>query len=562
MSVITGVQGYTSLTQQTRLCLESNQPTPGEQLLMPQTAGASTMSLTTQPNTLSPTTGMHLHFYVIGNGAAGTIVISGTKADGVTAQSSITYHINAAPQNAQGYSEFTTREVWGTVNASGITLSGLTPCQVIVFGSAAGKYLIPITADPEEKITHHAPQDKRGILFKNLRVVQLTKAVDLAKFDSDLYPDSLWAYYMAVGPSPTVTTVPATPTTLLVSTAIAASMTLTSAPAAPGEFLIFSITGNTTSGTIVVGGSDVYGNAYGSNETITFTSAATQTVYSSRRYSVVNNGGANKFATTGGTGASIAVSGMYAWTYAWTFDGINNLTPYSAALEVFDGVMGVKLPGAVLSDVTFDWQKEKEILLQAKGSAQDYLVVGDPNPTTTVSYLSGANPFATIAQPTSQPVVSWPASFYIDMGSGTPFTTQDGSMLTYKLAITTGRKWNYAGDGMQRPSYVTWDAEPDYALDATIIFQNYANYIAYFKQNTPLILSSTFTGNLLGSISSTTYFEQVQITLPAKIDTFKVDQTKNPVEGALKLMSCYDFSNLGYAYRIAVTAQQPPTYLS
>lgn len=552
MPVITGVTGYTSLTQQTRLALETG-AAPGESLLMPLTTVAATMSLTTQPNTISPTTGMHLHGYVIGATTSGTIAFTGTGPGG--ALSSITYHIPASPQNHQGFTEFTTKEAFLTVTASNIVTTGMTGAQIMIFGSFAGKYLLPVSIDKEEKITHHAPQDKRGILFKNLRVVQLTKAVDVAKLDSDLYPDSLWAYYMTIGNTPTITTVPSSPTSLLASTAIATSMALTTPPSSPGQFLIFTISGNTASGTIVVGGTDPYGNVYASNETISFTSAASQTVYSSRRYSVVNNGGTNKFATTGGTGASIAVSGVYAWQYVWVYDGINNITPYSACIEVYDGVEGVVLPGTILTDATWDWQKEKEIVLQTKGMAQDFLIVGDPTSTSV-----GTNPFASISQPTSLPYTSWPASFYIDAATGTPLTTQDGTLLTFKFGVQTGRKWMYAGDGQQRPSFVTWDAEPDWTLDAEIIYPNYQNYVNYFKPNTPLILGTTFQGTWLGNISNTNYYEQVQIILPAKVDTFKVDQTKNPVSGTLKLISQYDFSNLGYAYKVMVIAQQPPVY--
>lgn len=555
MPVITGIQGYSSLTQQTRLALETG-AAPGESLLLAQSTIAATMSLTTQPNTISPTVGMHLHGYVIGNTTTGTIVITGTGPSG--AVTSITYHIPIAPQNNQGFTEFTTKEAFLTINASGIATTGMTGGQLMIFGSFAGKYLLPISLDKEEKITKHAPQDKRGILAKNLRVVQLTKGVDVAKLDSDLYPDSLWAYYMSIGNTPTITTVPTSPTSLLASTAIAASMTLTSAPSSPGQFLIFTITGNTAPGTIVVGGTDQYGNVYGSTETINFTSAASQTVYSLRRYSVVNNGGTNKFATTGGTSASIAVGGVYGWQYSWIMDGINNITPYSGCIEAYDGVMGFVIPGCVLSDATWSWAKEKEITLQCKGSAQDLLIVGDPSATTF-----GTNPFATISQPMSLPYASWPASFYLDNDNGgTALTTQDGSLLTYKFAITTGRKWMYAGDGQQRPAFVTWDAEPDFTIDAEIIDVGYANYLAYFKPNVPMILGASFQGTWLGNISNTNYYEQVQIITPVKVDSWKFDQTKNPVSGALKLMSCYDFGNLGYYYKINVIAQQPPVYIN
>jgi hypothetical protein len=559
MPVITGVQGYTGLTKQTRLCLETG-TSPGESLLMPLTTGASTMSLTTQPNTISATSGMHLHFYIIGNATAGNIVIVGTKADGVTAQTSLTYHVPIAPQNNQGYTDFTTKETWGTVTASSITLTTLTPCQVMVFGSFGGKYLLPITSDYEEKIGHFSPQDKRGILAKNLRVQQLTTAADVTKLDCSLYPDSLWAYYMLIGNTPVVTTQPTSATSKLASTAIAATMTLTTGPASPGEFLIFAITTNTASGTIVVNGTDQYGTAYSAAETITFTSAATQTVYSQRKYSVVNTSGANTFTTTGGTSAHIVVTGVFAYTYTWTYDGINNTTPYSATIEDFNGVWGTVLPGTVLSDGTWTWDKAKEIAFTAKGTAQDYQIVGDESPTSAANYLSGTNPFPTLAQPTSLPVVSWPASFYIDsLPSSSPFTTQDGSFLSLKIGVMTGRKWVFSGDGQQRASFVTWDTEPDFTVDGTLLVQNYQYYNQYFVSNQKYVIGAQFQGNLLGKDSSSTYYENIQWTLPVKFDTAHIDASKNPVEIAFKEISEYDFG-LGYYYKCAVTCQQPPTY--
>jgi hypothetical protein len=547
-----GVTGYTSLTQQTRLALETG-ASPGESLLLASTTVAATMSLTTQPNTISSTTGMHLHFYVIGNTTTGTIVIAGTGPSGSV--TSITYHIPVAPQNHAGFTEFTTKEAFLTVNASGITTTGMTSGSIIVYGTFAGKYLIPVDMDQEEKITHHAPEDKRGILFKNFRVVQLTKAIDLAKFDSDLYPDSLWAYYMTISNTPTVTTIPSASTSLLAATPIAATMTLTSAPTTPGQFLVFTITTNTASGTIVINGTDQYGVPYASSETVTFTSGASQTVYSSRRYSVVNTGGANQFTTTGGTGANIAVGGVYAWKYAFTWDGTTNLTPYSAALEVYDGVEGLVLPGTIFTDTTWTWSKDKEITVAAKGECQDYLVVGDPTSTTV-----GTNPFSSISQPTSFPMVSWPGSYYIDAASATPPVAQDGTFTDFKFVVNTGRKWMYAGDGQQRPAYVTWDTAPIWEGDATIIYPNYQNYINYFKPNTALILTAQFQGTWLGNISNTNYYENVTFTLPAKIDTFKVDKTKNPVSGVLKLIAQYDATNLSYGYKVTCIAQQPPTY--
>ena len=557
MPIPPAVQGFTGLTQQTRLCIENN---PGEQLLMPQTTGAATMSLTTQPNAAgAATTGMQLHFYIIGNAGTGTIGIVGTKpgGGGVTSQ---TYHINPAPLNSQGYSEFTTSEVFLTVTAASITLSaGLLPCQVMIFGSPAGKFLLPITADAEEMITKFAPQDKRGILMKNVRVVQTIKGATLGKFDATLYPDSLWLLYMLVTSNPVVTTVPAAPTSLLAATVIAATMTLTTSLATvpPGEFLIFTPGGNSVAGTIVLNGKDPFGNTYATSETITV-GANNNVVYSQRRYSALTVPGANQFTTTGMTvGSTLAVTGAFAFTFTGTWDGLTNTTTSSASLELFDGVMGVKLPFTIFTDGTFDWQKEKEVLFSGKGEAQDYLIVGDPNPTT---YPSGTNPFATLAQPTSLPVVAWPGQFFVDpLPTNAPFTSQDGSFLTFKAQILTGLKPYYTGDGMQRWSLVMRQTEPDFLIDATLVLQNYQYYVNYFKQNQRIACGAIFQGNLLGSLAGTTYYENMTWTFPAKIDTFKPDRATNPTSGILKIMSEYDFV-LGYGYKLSMTAQVAPTY--
>lgn len=549
------VTGYSGLTQQVRLCIEN---TPGEQVLLPQAAGAATFGLNVQPNAAGAlTTGMQLHVYVIGNSGSGTMTFAGTAPGTGNAVNSITYHINAAPLNAQGYSEFTTQEVFATITAStGITMSaGMLPCQVMIYGSPAGKYLVPISADGEEKIGKFAPTDKRGILFKNIRVVQTVKGATLDKFDCVLYPDSLWMLYMLVNNNPVVTTVPATPTALLSALTKATTMTLTGTIAPPGEFFIFTLAANSVAGTITLSGKDIYGNAQ--SEVITV-GANNNTVYSTKRYSSLTVPGSNQFATTGlSAAATIAVTGVYAWTYTCTWDGLTNLTTSTASLEIFDGVMGVKLPMTMFTDGVFDWQKEKEVLFTAKGEAQDYLVIGDPNPTT---YPSGTNPFGTLAQPTSQPVVAWPGSFYIDaLPGGTPLTTQDGSMLTFKATITTGLKPFYVGDGMQRWSDFTRATEPDFTIDATLVFQSYQYYLQYFKPNAKLACGATFQGGLLGNIASVSYYENMTWTFPAKVDTFKPDMSKNPVEGILKLMAEYAF-DLGYGYKVSMTCQLPPTY--
>lgn len=549
-------QGYTGLTQVTRLVIEQNQ---GEQLMLAQTPSAATMSLTNQPNTSGmATTGGRLHFFIIGNTGSGNIVITGTNVSGspLTSQA---YHVGIAPINAQGFTEFTTTELFATVNSGGIALSsGLTTngCQIMVFASPGGKFLVPCEIDAEEHIGKFNPADRRGILAKDFRIQQTHKWATLDKFDSSVYPDQLWMLYMLLTNNPTVTTVPASPPTLLAATTKASTMTLTTAPTTPGMFLIFALAGNSATGTIVLSGTDIFGNAQ--SETIAV-AANNNTVYSTKRYSALTSPASNQFTTTGlSAGATIAVTGVYAWTYTGTWDGINNITKATATFEIFDGVQGVVLPFTHLEEGTFSWEKEKEITFSGKGQAQDFQIVGDPNPTG--AYPSGTNPFTTLAQPTSMPMSGFPAQFWLDALPGTPFTTQDGELLSLKIMLGTGLKGFYVGDGMQRWSNLTYGGEPDVTLDATIVYQSYQKYLQYFKPNAKFALGVFFQGNLLGTISNTTYFEGIKFVFPVKIDTFKPDRGKDPVEAVLKLMNEYDFTSLGYLFQMSMTAQVPPTY--
>ena len=129
--------------------------------------------------------------------------------------------------------------------------------------------------------------------------------------------------------------------------------------------------------------------------------------------------------------------------------------------------------------------------------------------------MVGTNPFSSLAQPNTIPVVSWPATFFIDNDlGGSPLTTQDGSLLTFKAMISTGRKWVFVGDGMQRANFVTYATEHDFSADATIVLQNYQNYINYFKPNVPLIFGASFQGNLLGSIGANGLLRDNPVYLP------------------------------------------------
>ncbi len=543
--------GNTPLLGQVRLSLETN---PGMQLLMAETAVAAIMSLTTQPSALC-SMGMHLIFVVKGNIATGSITASGKKP-GNSSQTSIAYPVALAPQNGQGFTVYATKEVFTTVSANGLTLTGFglggTPNGTLtVYGVQAGKFLLPRTVDAEEKYGQYSPKEARGIYWQDIRLRQMGKNVDVPKFDGSLYPGALWFGYMYVSNNPVVTTVPATPTTLLAATAVsAAPYTLSGTLVGNGEYLIFAIAGNGTAGTISVAGTDNFGNA--ASETISVKASDTL-VYSTKRYSAVNAGGI----TVSGLDnvATVAITGVICWIYTFTNDGVN-IGLSSAALEWFDGTDGVVLPYFIGQDAELDWEKEKEMILTCKGECQEMITVGD-----TTQTVMGTNPFPAISQPTDMPYVSWPALFYIDtLPGGTAFTTQNSDFLSMKLKLSTGQKGYPTGDGNQFWSRTTRDGSKPatLAFDATVDFQNDIEYNR-FKQNGKAIFAAQFQGNFIGSRSGTYLYEYWRWTLPAKYQTFKRDTSKDKVEAAITGVVEYDFT-LGFAYQLQVQCQVPPNY--
>src|SRR5579863_4536461 len=111
---------------------------------------------------------------------------------------------------------------------------------------------------------------------------------------------------------------------------------------------------------------------------------------------------------------------------------------------------------------------------------------------------------------------------------------------------------------MQRWSDVTRDW-PDFVAEGTMVTQHIQDYLQLFKPNQQFSLGVEFVGTWLGSLGSTVYYENWQFTFPVKIDTLKVDSSKNPVESAFKSLSSYDFTN-SYAYKLAATVASPPVY--
>lgn len=523
----------------------------GKQLLLAQTAIAATLSLTTQP---SGGQGQHIQVLIIGNTATGTVTITGKDINGNNINET-SYTFPTAPSTNLGYQSWTSKQAFGSVNASGVTSTGLTNAAIIIFGCYAGKYLVPVDMSAEDKLPLYSPADKRGIGVKNIRLVQLDKTVTIDKFDSTLYPFAdLWFGYAFVDASPTIATVPSTPTVLMTATAFSsAPFSLSTQPKFPAQRLLLTVAGNSVAGTITITGQDQNGNNATETITVPAGSGGNKIYYSSNRYSAVNNNGITVTGLT--SAATLTVGGAFAFNYTFTCDGIN-LGLASLALEWYTGADGIVIPYAIMEDGSIDWQKDKEMKLTAKGEAQDFLPVGN---ILANSINANGNPFAALTQPVDLPVVSWPGLFWIDtLDSGTPGTTVYNDMLSLKFNLKTGQKPYHTGDGSQIWSRITHDPiEADF--DMTIDFQNELEYNAFLTATKRAIVAQ-FLGDWIGQTgTSTPIYEFWQLTLPAKYETYKRDNSKDKVEAAIKGLVEYDFS-LGYYYQLVIQTTQPPNY--
>lgn len=116
----------------------------GIQLLLSDTAVSSLpASLTTSTPLTAANTGMHLMFVVYGHTTTGTISSAGTAPNSVAAVTSTSTTLAVCALGDSPYAFYITPEVYGAVNASGITVSGLTNGRVAIYGIQAATRLIP-----------------------------------------------------------------------------------------------------------------------------------------------------------------------------------------------------------------------------------------------------------------------------------------------------------------------------------------------------------------------------------------------------------------------------------
>lgn len=538
----------TAATGQINICLE-NLSHQGMQPLLTNAAPASSMSLTTQPVT-SAVQGARLVVWCMSAPQAGngTITIAGKDIAGNSiSEGPIT--IPAPPIGAQsavvGKWEYETTKLFASVDSSGITTTNLASsgATLTMFAIQGGKFLLPGKLKTKKKPEKFSPEEHRNLLDKDTHRVQTKNVCTLDELSQVVYPEnSLWVAYMITGSVPTVTTVPASPDSLLASTAVSGSpLSLTTQPTAPGEFLIFAFTGTTTAGTVAISGTDIYGNAQ--SETVSIPANNSGSYYSANLYKSVDASG---LTVTGLTSGSMTVSGVFGWKYVF----LPGAVVYSAAIEMYTGVDSFSLPWCMLDEASFDFAMDKELALSTKGICQDRIVIGD----RTASYLN-TNRISAIGQPGDIPMVGWQSLVYIDLTESAAPTTTFGDLLSAKIALKSPQKPGWTATNSQNYNRVnrgkretTFEAK----IDLTNVLQ-----LEQFRMNVLQYISFAFLGQDMGGGNNKSW----TFTFPVTWDDFDIDSEPNKenVEASCNATAQYD-ANLGGAYRLVIICQQPPVY--
>ena len=510
---------------------------------------SASFSLTTQP---SGSTGMRLVIVVQGNTTTGTVSIAGTGVGGGSpSETTPTIPLPAAGQNSLVTAfEYVTTNIFASVNSNGVTTTGLTNANITIYGVRAAKYLIPCTADIEKSYDEHIPKEQRGLLDAETSMQQTLNKTQISKIDQALYPeDSLFLAYMGISQNPTITTIPASPTSLKTSAAVSGGpFSLTTQPTAPGMVLIFTVTGSSATGSIGISGTNQYGVAI--SETVAANGTnGNGTYYSANVYSAVNASGVT---FTGLTSGSVAITGVYGWQYAFTPDG-NTL--YSAALEWFTGTDSSAVPFGYLSEIGLDFSVDKETKVSLKGGAQDKLPIGNRS-TTPLS----TSQVTSLGQPLDLPMIGWQTAIYIDALSGTPATTAYSSLIDAKISIKVPQKQVYTATTTQRFGRL-YRQQRSVMASATIDFIDLLQY-EQFRKNIKQFLALQFYGSYIGSIGGTVYNKSWTWVFPAQYAKFKVDASKlENVTAELEAKGIYE-NSVGYSHKLIVICQQPPVYPS
>lgn len=565
----TGIQGRIGIAFES----SSN---PGEVLLLADTAVASLpVTLTIQPNAVpgAPTSsGMRLFIQVRANIAVGTITVTGkdyTQTQGAATETTTSIPVAGTGSNPTGVFEYCTSAIFSTIDASGVTVSGLTGGVVRIYGIQAASKLIPAMMESEEKFNNFSPEEQRGLTSRHTNIQQLNKQVELGKFEGVFRPDNcLFVPYMAVGDSPASAHIPASPTVLKTTTAVAGGpLSLTTQPntTGPGSFLQFVVTASSAVGTITVTGTDPYGMTIAETILCGRPAAANGngTFYSQQIFASVASSGITFTALTAG---SVAVNGIIAEQLTWLASDSGSggsSTLKTAAIEWYTGTDAVTHPFAFFEEVTVEGGTDKEIKWSAKGQAQDMLSIGDRSvaPMTAINAMTpiGAiGAYSQLWQPFDWGMSGWQVAHFIDAISGTPGTTPYNQILSWKYTFKRPQDTTYTGANTQRYNKL-YAQQRETELELTITFDDLIQYEKFRQGFAKLLLQTQLIGPICGVNAGVPVYKSWVFTFASKIDEAKRNVKMGRVEGTFKLL-CEYTPALNYEYKLVVITQQPPTY--
>lgn len=327
------------------------------------------------------------------------------------------------------------------------------------------------------ELTYEAPEEARGTYAANYTHILHMRHVK-GKFGALLYPDDLpWWFRSAIAGSPTVTTLPAAPQTVLASTAVTATavslagITQPNAQAdvsstASAKVLVFVLSAGATNAsaiTFTVTGTDV--NSNNITETIAFTAglqtlsrvgggvgATSCTLYSRQAFRTVSAITASS-STTGDSLAVQCVNG-----FLWTFTPDMSLsTLLSLTGEFFDGSTPWQLPGMAVDKFDIDIAVGKSVKISGDAVARDMVS------------MSALTALTDSLRPATS---SYQARYYSDPIGATPGTTPISARLTEaKLSIANGLTMGKAADGTPLATFIgrkRYKAD----MEMTLLFQN------------------------------------------------------------------------------------------
>lgn len=514
--------------------------TSGMQTLLATTAVIATITGITAP---SGSTGMKFYVRISGYTASGSFTITGTG----TPNNSETVTV-ATPTAQQQQSAQTATFDYVSVNAytaiTNITTTGLTNGFITVYGIQAAKYNIPTTKfKSTRKVPLYSPNQYSGLMARDLHMIQTHTECSIDSFDSEFYGDlSMWWLYLLVG-SPSWSTLPASPLSVVAAATIASSMTIANQPTAPGMKLILVFTGFTGNPSVTI-----TGTSYGVTTTETITPTANGTYYSANVYSALT--------TIGGStnGTTLAVTGVFGWKGTATSEGNRS----TAALEHFDGV------GSWVHPFTFATEGEFSVTTGGathtlKGMAQDKLAVGDrtTNPLQVSRSTSVGFPV------TDLPMAGWQTNVYLDDITGTAGTTiflDTEEEIKINIKAPVEHHWTFNNlQTFTRAYPLKYECTFDTTYDLLNLLQS-----EKWRQGLKQYLQVQVLGEYIGTTGGVQYSKGWWWTLPFRYDG-EYNQEGDPGRGNVfakpKFRAEYD-ATTGASYSVTVVTRQPPNYTS